>query len=57
MGNYTMKLRPIQVISGVEVNAMTAYVPHCGSISKASSFMLLLLSVITVERYAYTNAH
>ena len=56
MGNYTMKLRPIQTISGEEVNATTAYLPHCGTISKASSFMLLLLSVITVERCAYTNA-
>ena len=57
MGNYTMKLRLIETISGVEVKATTAYLPHCGTISKASSFILLLLSVITVERRAYTNAH
>ena len=57
MGNYTMKPRLIEMISGVEVNATTAYLPHCGTISKASSFMVLLLSVITVERRAYTNAH
>ena len=52
-----MKPRLTETISGVEVNATTAYVPHCGTISKASSFMLLLFSVITVERHAYTNAH
>ena len=57
MGNYIMKLRLTETISGMEVNATTAYLPHCGTISKASSFMLLLLSVITVERCTYTNAH
>ena len=52
-----MKPKLIETISGVEVNATTAYLPHCGTISKATSFMLLLLSVITVERCTYTNAH
>ena len=52
-----MKLKLIETISGVEVNATTAYLPHCVTISKASSFMILLLSVIIVERCTYTNAH